>query len=265
VQFTREPIIETIITPKEGYKLVVRNSKGSSNEEFFVDAVQVVTVGSGCFFRSLEKPKPFLVPASDYEVIETREAKMVLKIPGSEKGGIKIGGGRQQNPPKQQPERAPEKEQEESSPEEQEEDFNNEEAATSVPQEPRGQERRKDGNKRRMRRRRGGERFERAEGESNKEDLLEDGSAQKPREDKPAFIIPPPSTLISETIARYKDIPGFASAFFEKEKEEVNGNVASETMTPNISEDSQDDDTGLYKIESTQAFRVWVLSKPNFS
>ena len=28
VNFTREPIIETVITPREGCKLVVRNSKG---------------------------------------------------------------------------------------------------------------------------------------------------------------------------------------------------------------------------------------------
>ncbi len=82
MDFTREPIIETIITPKEGYKLVIRSSKGVGQEEYFVDAVEVVAFGRAFFFRSLEKPKAFLVPISDYEVLEVREARMVLKILG---------------------------------------------------------------------------------------------------------------------------------------------------------------------------------------
>ncbi|MFZ0566226.1 MAG: hypothetical protein WAM28_08595 [Chlamydiales bacterium] len=93
MNFTREPVIETIITPKEGYKLVLRSSKGVSEEEFFVDAVEVISFGKSCFFRSLEKPKIFLVPAADYEVLEVREARMVLKKPVLERG-IKIAGGR---------------------------------------------------------------------------------------------------------------------------------------------------------------------------
>lgn len=93
VDFTREPIIETVITPKEGHKLVIRNSRGIGQEEFFVDAVEVVAFGKAMFFRSVEKPKAFLVPTSDYEVLEVREARMILKHVGIEKN-IKIGGGR---------------------------------------------------------------------------------------------------------------------------------------------------------------------------
>lgn len=52
MNFTREPIIETIITPKDGYKLVVRNSKGDSQEEYHVDAVEVVSFGHS-FFSAL--------------------------------------------------------------------------------------------------------------------------------------------------------------------------------------------------------------------
>ena len=59
VNFTREPIIESVITPKEGCKLVVRNSKGVSQEDNFVDAVEIVSFGSALFFRSLERPKAF--------------------------------------------------------------------------------------------------------------------------------------------------------------------------------------------------------------
>jgi len=92
VNYTREPIIETIITPKEGSKLVVRKSKGAV-DEYFVEALEIVSFGNASFFRSTERPKSFLVPVSDYEVIEIKETKMVLKSVSFEKS-IKIGGGK---------------------------------------------------------------------------------------------------------------------------------------------------------------------------
>ena len=65
MNFTREPIIETIISPKEGYKLLVRSSKGESRQKnIIVDAVEVVSFGRAFFFRSLERPKAFFVPAA---------------------------------------------------------------------------------------------------------------------------------------------------------------------------------------------------------
>ena len=79
MNFTREPIIETVITPKDGCKLVVRNSKASTQDEYLVDALEVVTFGQASFYRSLEKPKCFLVPVGDYEVFEMRETRVVLK------------------------------------------------------------------------------------------------------------------------------------------------------------------------------------------
>ncbi len=94
MDFTREPIIETIITPKDGCKLVVRSSKTTGQEEYFVDAVEIVSFGHSLFFRSLERPKAFLVPITDYEVLEVREARMVLKNIGLERS-IKIAGGRE--------------------------------------------------------------------------------------------------------------------------------------------------------------------------
>ncbi len=94
VIFTREPVIETIITAKEGSKLVVRNSKGVGQEEYFVDAVEVISFGHAVFFRSLERPKCFVVPISDYEVLEVRETRIVLKKGVVEKG-VKIGGWRE--------------------------------------------------------------------------------------------------------------------------------------------------------------------------
>lgn len=93
MNYTREPIIETIITPKEGCKLVVRNSKGVNGEEHFVEALEVVSFGNAIFFRSTERPKSFLVPVTDFEVVELKETKMVLKSASIEKA-IKIGGGK---------------------------------------------------------------------------------------------------------------------------------------------------------------------------
>ena len=73
MNFTREPIIETIITAKDGNRLVVRSSKSGNQEEYNVEAVEVVSFGQALFFRSLEKPTCFLVPVGDYEVIEVKE------------------------------------------------------------------------------------------------------------------------------------------------------------------------------------------------
>ena len=77
MNFTREPIIETVITPKEGYKLLIRNSKGERQEDYLVDAIEVVSFGRSFFFRSQERAKAFLLPTTDYEVIEFKETKML--------------------------------------------------------------------------------------------------------------------------------------------------------------------------------------------
>jgi hypothetical protein len=78
VNYTREPIIESVISPKEGCKLAIRNSK-NIGEEYFVDAIEIVSFSNAVFYRSKERPKEFLVPVSDYEVVEVKETKMVLK------------------------------------------------------------------------------------------------------------------------------------------------------------------------------------------
>ena len=85
MEFTREPVVETIISPKEGYKLVIRNSKGPGHEEHFVDVIEIISFGSALFYRSLERPKSFVLPVSDYEVLEVREAKMIFKHPSQDK------------------------------------------------------------------------------------------------------------------------------------------------------------------------------------
>lgn len=92
MNFTREPIIETIITPRDGNKLIVRSTKGSGSE-YNVDAIEVVNFGNALFFRSLERPKAFLLPIQDFEVIETKETRVAIKSAQVEKS-VKIAGGK---------------------------------------------------------------------------------------------------------------------------------------------------------------------------
>lgn len=195
MNFTREPIIETIITPKDGFRLTLRNSKVASSEEYSVEALEVVSFGNAQFFRSQEKPKAFLLPIADYEIVETREAKIVLKNPAIEKT-IKIAGGKE-NPPKiAKVESVETQETSESSEEEKEPVF----------------EKRKDKKKNRRKKAQ-----EQRHHEREKEVKEEDKGAVEPSAAKnnemdttlvmpPIFssLLPPPPTLISETIGRYK-------------------------------------------------------------
>ncbi|NGX45474.1 MAG: hypothetical protein K940chlam2_00628 [Chlamydiae bacterium] len=197
MNFTREPIIETIISPKEGYKLLVKCSKGGSSEEYSVDAVEVVSFGQSFFFRSLERPKSFLVPVSDYEIIEVKEMRVVLKSPSVEKA-IKIGGGK---------------------------------VATAEAGEQRTEKKRE---RRRHRRRRGSETEEvqvspelpptpLAETPIKPSGALTEPAVVAKEEAPPAVtrLIPPPTKLISETLVKVRDamIEATEEPPAEKEKE----------------------------------------------
>ena len=94
MNFTREPIVETIISAKEGYKLSIKSSKQQAQEEHLVDAVEMVSFSGALFYRSQEKPKSFFLPIQDYEIQEVREARLTVKSPVMEKS-IKIGGGKE--------------------------------------------------------------------------------------------------------------------------------------------------------------------------
>lgn len=205
MNFTREPIIETVITPREGCKLVVRSSKGATQEDYFVDAVEVVSFGHSLFFRSQERPKSFLVPVSDYEILELKETRMVLKNVAMDRS-IKIGGGRQEAQPRSREEEA------------------NAETRNQPQQQEQGQGRKRD---KRRRGRRGRDR-DRQEMRESSQDLAGAGNemgqspedfqgsegdfakeAGQPQADEraPSFIsklFPPPPTLIKESLTRYK-------------------------------------------------------------
>lgn len=206
MDFTREPIIESVITPKEGCKLVIRSSKGAGQEEFFVDAVEVVSFGNTFFLRSMERPKAFLVPAADYEILEVRETRMVLKNVGLDRS-IKIGGGKE--PSKKQQKEQAKAEQEK-----------------NADQKPEPKKREK---KRHYRRRKGRDKIADASSEEGKIDLpepkeVEDDSPQDlgdPLTPNPQILgslLPPPPNLISETIERYKDNALFKDVFYSEDE-----------------------------------------------
>jgi hypothetical protein len=240
VDFTREPIIETVITPKEGCKLVVRSSKSTAQEEYFVDAIEVVSFGHSFFFRSLERPKAFLVPVSDYEVLEVREARMVLKNVGIDRT-IKIAGGRDaQMRSGGMREPVTEKGESNQLPEESLAANETSQQSSQSDAKPAIEARldKKRDRRRQYRRRRGRE--DGVEGgqteelsESENKESTSRVELTEPRkfvsgEESPVqpitttsiltSLLPPPSTLISETIARYKENALFRDAFFSKEE-----------------------------------------------
>ncbi len=202
MNFTREPIIETVITPREGCKLVVRSSKGANQEDYFVDAVEVVSFGHSFFFRSLERPKSFIVPVSDYEILEIKETRMVLKNVSGERS-IKIGGGRE-SPVRSQP-------REQGPTEEAPRTEMAQDGSSNAPMQDRKQR-----DRRRSRRRRGGSSMDmRHEGPVSEERPESQSNApptegvEKSGEDlpPPSFIsklFPPPPTLIKDNLSRYK-------------------------------------------------------------
>lgn len=191
MNFTREPIIETIITPREGYRLIVRSTKHESDEEFTVDAVEVVSFAAALFYRSLEKPHPFLLPVADYQVVEGKESRVVLKNAQFDRT-IKIGGGREASIKKEE---EPEEQSFPTSLEEEEAP-----ATPSAPSEPHP-ERKRDRRHRRRRRDQEGR-------HQQQHPRPEQPSQEAPKEptQPPTFthLIPPPPNLISESIQKYK-------------------------------------------------------------
>jgi hypothetical protein len=242
VNFTREPIIETVITPREGCKLVVRNSKGNGQEEYSVEAVEVVSFGHSFFFRSLERPKSFLVPVSDYEILELRETRMALKNAPSERS-IKIGGGRDAPPrPYRDNSQSEERPREESS-----ESQSAEASPSGVP--PERLDRKRD---RRRRGRRGG----RDRGPENHErmappehppvegpELSEEPSSPSEEVKAPSFIsklFPPPPTLIKETLGRYKTTESIEEEVFPENGD--SSPLEDDGEKPHHRSDEQSDD-----------------------
>lgn len=207
MNFTRDPIIETVITPKEGCKLVVRSSKGNGQEDYYVDALEVVSFGHSFFFRSIERPKSFLVPVSDYEIFEEKEPKLALKNASPDRS-FKIGGGRDSS-----------RSSREGSSESQEEAGGERPAPSD-----RGERKRDRGRRRGRRGRDRHETYAQQQEEEGRQMMREEGSSaeaempsslgeeapvEAPKEKAPSFIsklFPPPTSLIKDTIGRYKSV-----------------------------------------------------------
>lgn len=240
MDFTREPIIETIITPKEGCKLVVRSSKNAGQEEYFIDSLEVVTFGNALFYRSLEKPKSFLLPCSDYEVLEVREARMILKNVGIDRS-IKIGGGRETPKTKEVSE--------EKKPEEKEEKP--EVQPIQAPVEVR-LEKKRDRRKQYKRRREKEEKEAVPVVESVEEEKVElpEPTENEKREDSKlttailSSLLAPPPTLIRETIGQYRKSELFKDAFYEissEEGEQSTIRLEAEEIKEDFLEENQED------------------------
>lgn len=237
VDFTREPIIETVITPKDGCTLVVRSSKNSGQEEYFVDAIEVVSFGNSFFFRSRERPKSFLVPVSDYELLEVRETRLVLKNVGFDRS-IKIAGGREGSRPARESVQekavaAPTTESKESQQQTEPPSQLSESGDKSEARLDKKRERRRNYKRKRE------EQQQAKEPESHLATTSdeESGKVKLPRpiefsgevegsEALPGVVtsvlsslLPPPVNLISETIARYKDNALFKGVFFVKDED----------------------------------------------
>ncbi len=233
MDFTREPIIETIITPREGHKLAIRNSKGGGQEEHFVDAVEIVSFGLALFFRSIERPKAFLVPVSDYEVLEVREARVVLKNMGMDRS-IKIGGGRESSlKVAREVEKGEFPEEAEALDKEKEEAVPLSEAVSEEKGEVKIDKKRE--RRRHYRKRRGKEEAGKEEEEPSLRAAEKVGEtpAPEPEQEKREPVAPlsgsgtlfssllqPPPTLISETISRYRQNESFKGAFYLTEEEQ---------------------------------------------
>lgn len=205
MDFTREPIIESVVTPKEGCKLVVRSSKGAGQEEYFVDALEIVSFGETFFLRCLERPKAFLLPATDYEVLEIREPRMVIK-------GVATAKGQKPQEKQQQKESEP----------------SAEEKPTDKKRERRRQRKKRTKDDK-------DDHSEKQETEKVKSgNIVDESEVVTP----PKSIIPPPSTLISETISRYRGDDLFKGVFFPEEEVEDSGSAVSEVMA-NIDEEQE--------------------------
>lgn len=171
MHFTREPIIETIISAVDGHKLSISNSKAAPGDEYLVDAVEVVSYGGSFFYRFREKPKAFLVPVNDYQIVEVRETRLIPKRPTVEKT-IKIGGGKEKSAKEAKPQ--------------------SEEASSETG--------------RRKRSRRSSKRVQPAatsEGDQTKQA----GESPKPEQTTSVFssLLTPPDTLISQSIQKLKE------------------------------------------------------------
>lgn len=192
------------------------------------------------------------MPVTDYEVIEVKETRVALKNIAHERN-IKIGGGREASVRPSAKEVPSEKFDESSESGEESVRESADEAVVEVSGEGRGDKKR---DRRRHRRRRlAEERREWVEKEKQEQTTepqnmegkapTEGGGSQdeavKVSSSMFSTLFPPPPTLISETIGRYKDKEGLEGAFFSKPVSESN---EAEHFVPKESEEKNKEAPG---------------------
>lgn len=214
MNFTREPVIETIISAKDGYKLAIKSTKLIGQEEYLVDVVEVVSFGGTYFYRSQERPKAFFLPINDYEILEVREARLIVKQPAIEK--VKIGGGKESS--KQRSESKQESKQEQKQDHKQEQtretklETKQEENQGDKPSSPEAQEKKAEhtGEKKRSRR---SKKSDQRDSRRHKQEPKEDKSVAQAPSEAPvrsvfSHLLQPPENLISESLKKYKRADG---------------------------------------------------------
>lgn len=73
MHFTREPIIETIISARAGGELVLR-SFGHDAIEFRATTIEVIQLGTIIFYRSSDMYNDFLLSSQSHSLFETRSS-----------------------------------------------------------------------------------------------------------------------------------------------------------------------------------------------
>lgn len=86
--YTREPIILSVLSAKEGYNLVLKSTKISNEEPYAVASVSIVNFSGAIFYRSLFD-RDFLLPVSDYIVVEEKQVKLNVKLATKKNDEIK--------------------------------------------------------------------------------------------------------------------------------------------------------------------------------
>lgn len=197
MNFTREPIIESIISARDGYKLSIKSTKFHENKEILVDAVEIVSFGNSHFFRCQEKPKPFIFPVADFEISEVKETRFILKNSSLEKS-VKIQSSKEHlhksTKDVQEEEFVAEQEQEEEVLEEPSEE------STLSPREDKKSKRNRRKRDRQKQQRHTPEEvmFEEVSTESDKGgDTKDETLVSSPTSTAPKFISPPPALIIS--------------------------------------------------------------------
>lgn len=212
MHFTREPIIESILSARDGYKLVLKNSKTPSSSEISSEVIEIVSFSGTVFYRSQDRSRNFLLPATDFEIVEVKDSRLVLKNISLDKSS------KLPNPPREQisDESADEGQEDQSS---SDQDIQAQQTSVSASQNSRLERRRE---RRRNRRRRHNEEKnadEKRESASDTPSELENheevalqsetsdegSSTSMPMLIPTLNLIPPPTTLISQTLARYKE------------------------------------------------------------